>query len=33
MTEQYDPYKNAVAERVNRILKDEFELDTVFLNQ
>ncbi|AKD05431.1 hypothetical protein PKOR_01860 [Pontibacter korlensis] len=26
MTEQYDPYQNAVAERVNGILKDEFAL-------
>ena len=24
MTEQYDPYENAVAERVNGILKQEF---------
>ena len=24
MTEQYDPYQNAVAERVNRNLKDKF---------
>jgi len=30
MTEQYDPYENAVAERVNGILKDEFGLDAVF---
>lgn len=27
MTEQYDPYSNAVAERVNRIIKNEFNLD------
>lgn len=27
MTEQYDPYENAIAERVNGILKDEFGLD------
>jgi len=27
MTEKYDPYANAVAERVNGILKDEFELE------
>lgn len=26
MTEKYDPYQNAVAERVNGILKDEFSL-------
>lgn len=30
MTEQYDPYENAVAERVNGILKDEFGLDRIF---
>ena len=24
MTEQYDPYQNAVAERINGILKQEF---------
>ena len=30
MTEQYDPYENAVAERVNGILKDEFGLDEIF---
>ena len=30
MTEQYDPYENAIAERVNGILKDEFGLDAVF---
>ena len=28
MTEKYDPYSNAVAERVNGILKDEFELES-----
>ena len=27
MTENGDPYENAVAERVNGILKDEFDLD------
>jgi len=27
MTESYDPYQNAVAERVNGILKDEFRLE------
>lgn len=27
MTENYDPYANAVAERVNGILKDEFGLE------
>lgn len=30
MTEQSDPYENAVAERVNGILKDEFGLDGRF---
>lgn len=30
MTEQYAPYENAVAERVNGILKDEFGLDRLF---
>jgi len=30
MTEQYDPYENAIAERVNGILKDEFGMDNVF---
>lgn len=30
MTEQYDPYENAVAERVNGILKSEFGLDNAF---
>ncbi len=32
MTEQSDPYENAVAERVNGILKDEFGLDDCFEN-
>ena len=32
MTEQYYPYENAVAERVNGILKDEFGFDNVFEN-
>jgi putative transposase len=32
MTEEYDPYENAVAERVNGILKEEFALDDVFEN-
>lgn len=27
MTESYDPYANAVAERINGILKDEFMLE------
>lgn len=30
MTEQSDPYENAIAERVNGILKDEFSLDREF---
>lgn len=30
MTEKYDPYQNAVAERVNGILKDEFALEQGF---
>lgn len=30
MTENGDPYENALAERVNGILKDEFELDQLF---
>ena len=27
MTEKYDPYENAIAERVNGILKQEFDID------
>lgn len=30
MTEAYDPYENAVAERVNGILKDEFDIGEGF---
>jgi len=30
MTENSDPYENAVAERINGILKDEFGLDATF---
>lgn len=30
MTESYDPYQNALAERVNGILKDEFNLEQGF---
>jgi len=30
MTENGDPYENAIAERVNGILKDEYELSEVF---
>ena len=32
MTEQYDPYENALAERMNGILKTEFLLDDGFPN-
>lgn len=32
MTEQYDPYENALAERVNRTLKEEFSLGRTFLS-
>jgi transposase InsO family protein len=32
MTQNGDPYENAVAERVNGILKDEYELETTFAN-
>ena len=32
MTEEYDPYENAVAERINGILKSEFGIDEVFEN-
>ncbi len=27
MTEEYDPYENAIAERINGILKQEFDID------
>lgn len=30
MTESYDPYQNAIAERINGILKDEFNLQQGF---
>ena len=30
MTEKGDPYENAIAERVNGILKDDVDLDKVF---
>lgn len=30
MTQSYDPYQNAIAERVNGILKDEFNLEQGF---
>ncbi len=33
MTESYDPYANAVAERVNGILKDEFQIEKYSLNR
>ena len=32
MTTQYDPYENAVAERVNGILKNEFDIGEGFLS-
>ena len=32
MTTKHDPYENAVAERVNGILKDEFYLDQCFFS-
>ena len=32
MTEQYDPYENAVAERINRTLKYEFGLKQIIKN-
>jgi putative transposase len=32
MTEVYDPYENAIAERVNGILKDEFNIGEGFIN-
>ena len=32
MTDGYDCYQNAIAERVNGILKDEFYLDQTFDN-
>jgi putative transposase len=33
MTEVYDPYENAIAQRVNGILKDEFDIAEGFINQ
>ena len=33
MTQSYDPYENAAAERVNGILKDEFEIGEGFVNE
>ncbi len=32
MTQEYDPYENAVAERVNGILKEEFGLHEIIEN-
>ena len=32
MTEKYDPYENAVAERVNRTLKYEYDLKRTIKN-
>lgn len=33
MTSKYDPYENAIAERVNGILKSEFDVGEVFINK
>jgi transposase InsO family protein len=33
MTEQYDPYSNAVAERINGIIKNEFNLESYEVNK
>ena len=33
MTEEYDPYENAIAERINRTLKYEFALNQVIPNK
>lgn len=32
MTQSYDPYENVIAERINGILKEEFELFEIFEN-
>lgn len=32
MTESYDPYQNAVAERINGILKQEFLFNTMSID-
>jgi hypothetical protein len=32
MTEQYDPYENAIAERINRTLKYEYALKEIIKN-
>lgn len=32
MAQKYDPYENAVAERVNRILKTEYEIGDGFVD-
>jgi len=32
MTENSDPYENALAERMNRTLKEEFSLDRTFFS-
>ena len=32
MTEQYDPYENAIEERINGILKQEFDIDKYDIN-
>jgi putative transposase len=33
MTSKYDPYENAIAERINGTIKNEFELDTTLPDQ
>lgn len=33
MTEKYDPYSNAIAERINGIIKNEFELESYKVSQ
>jgi putative transposase len=32
MTQQYDPYENVIAERLNEIVKEEFGLHETFEN-
>lgn len=33
MTQQGDPYENALAERMNRTIKEEFGMDNVLKNK
>lgn len=33
MTEKYDPYSNAIAERINGIIKNEFHLESIKVSQ